>query len=76
MANLEYRGHLISVSVIYDTESQFLFTPVVEIRRGDSPEVLTTILTQHAFVLQERAIEFGFMLGREWIDNRLLESPG
>jgi hypothetical protein len=74
VANLEYRGHLISVSAIFDAPSQFqLKTPVVEVRRGDSPEVLTTILTQHAFVLQDRAVEFGFILGREWIDKRLAE---
>ena len=75
MATRQYREHLISVSAIFDTPNQYLFTPVVEVRRGGSPEVLTTILTQHAFVLEDRTIEFGFMLGREWIDNRLSESP-
>jgi hypothetical protein len=30
MANLKYRGHLISVSVIFDTPSKYQFTPVVE----------------------------------------------
>ena len=74
MANLEYRGHLISVSVIFDAPSQDqLKTPVVEVRRSDSRQLLTTILTHHAFVLQERAIEFGFVLGREWVDQRLAE---
>ena len=63
MANLEYRGHLISVSAIFDTPSQYQFTPVVEIRRDDSPDVLNTILTHHAFVLEGTAIEFGFILG-------------
>ena len=71
MANLEYRGHLISVSVIYDTPNKFQFTPVIDIRRAESIGVLNTILTHHAFVLQERAIEFGFGLGREWVDERL-----
>ena len=66
MTDLEYRGHIISVSAIFDAPSQYqLKTPVVEVRRCDSPGVLTTILTQHAFVLQDRAIEFGFGLGRE-----------
>jgi hypothetical protein len=74
MANLEYRGHLISVSVIFDAPSQDqLKTPVVEVRRCDSRQLLTTILPPHAFVLQERAIEFGFVLGREWVDKRLAE---
>ena len=74
MANLEYRGHLISVSVIFDAPSQDqLKTPVVEVRRCDSRQLLTTILTHHAFVLQERAIAFGFGLGREWVDERLAE---
>ena len=50
-----------------------LKTPVVEVRRSDSRQLLTTILTHHAFVLQERAIEFGFVLGREWVDKRLAE---
>ena len=59
---------------MFDMPSRFLFTPVVEIRRGDSPELLTTTLTHDAFVLQERAIEFGFTLGREWIDKQLSES--
>jgi hypothetical protein len=40
-----------------------LKSPVVEIRRADSPELLTTILTHHAFVLEGTAIEFGFILG-------------
>jgi hypothetical protein len=66
-----YRGESGTPHLV--TPSQFQFTPVVEVRRVDSPEVLTTILTQHAFVLQERAIEFGFILGREWIDKRLAE---
>jgi len=74
MANQEYRRHLISVSAIFDAPSQYqLKTPVVEVRRADSPEILTTILTPHAFVLHDRVIEFGFILGREWIDKRLAE---
>ena len=75
MASREYKDYLISVSAIHDTPSQFQFTPVVEVRCGDSTEVLTTILTQHAFILQEGAIEFGFILGREWIDKHLSEFP-
>ena len=72
LANLEYRGHLISVSAIFDAPSQYqLKTPVVQVRRCDSREVLTTILTHHAFVLQDRAIGFGFVLGREWVNKRL-----
>jgi hypothetical protein len=73
LTNLEYRGHLISVSAIFDAPSPYqLKTPVVQVRRCDSREVLTTILTHHAFVLQNRAIEFGFVLGRvtrsvEWV---------
>ena len=76
MANLEYRGHLISVSAIFDTPSQYQFTPVVEIRRGDSADVLMTILTHEAFITDQRQIEFGFVLGREWIDAHLSESRG
>ena len=75
MANLKYSGHLISVSVIFDTPNQHQFTPVVEIRRGDSAGVLNTILTHHAFIMQEKAIDLGFILGREWIDKLLLKSP-
>ena len=70
MSNLEYRGHLVSVSAIYDRPSQCQFTPVVEIRHGDAR---TTILTHHAFITEEMAIEFGFVLGREWVDQRLAE---
>jgi hypothetical protein len=74
VANLEYRGHLISVSVIFDAPNQDqLKTPVVEVRRCDSRQLLTTILTQHAFVVGERAIEFGFVLGREWVDKQVAE---
>ena len=72
VANLKYRGHLISVSAIFDTPNQYQFTPVVEIRRGDSAGVL---LTDDAFIIQEKAIDLGFILGREWIDKQLLESP-
>ena len=75
-ANLKHRGHLISVSTIFDTPNQYQFTPVVEIRRGDSAGVLNTILIHHAFIMQEKAIELGFKLGREWIDMQLLESQG
>jgi len=74
VANLEYRGHLITISAIFDASSQYqLKTPVVEVRRGDSPEILPSILTPQARVLQDRAIEFGFILGREWVDKRLAE---
>lgn len=75
MANLKYRGNLISVSTIFDTPAHYQFTPVVEIRRGDSAGVLNTILTHHAFIIQEKAIDLGFILGREWIDKQLLEAP-
>jgi hypothetical protein len=75
VANLKHRGHLISVSTIFDTPNQYQFTPVVEIQRGDSAGVLNTILTHHAFIMQEKAIDLGFILGREWIDKQLLESP-
>ena len=75
VANLKYGGHLISVSTIFDTPAQYRFTPVVEIRRGDSAGVLNTILSHHTFIMQEKAIELGFKLGREWIDKQLLESP-
>ena len=76
VADLEYRGHLITVSAIFDASSQYqLKTPVVEVRRCDSRQLLTTILTQHAFVVGERAIEFGFVLGREWVEKRLAEPP-
>ena len=75
VANLKYSGHLISVSVIFDTPNQYQFTPVVEIWRGDSAEVLNTILTHHVFIIQEKAIELGFILGRQWIDKQILESP-
>jgi hypothetical protein len=71
MANLEYRGHLISVSVIYDTPNKFQFTPVIDIRRAESIGVLNTILTHQAFITVEMADEFGFGLGREWVDERL-----
>ena len=72
MANLEYRRHLISVSAVYDRSSQCQFAPVVEIRHGNAR---TTILTHHALITEEMATEFGFVLGREWVDKRLLESP-
>jgi len=72
MAHLEYREHRISVT--FDTPNQFQFTPVVRIRLGDSAEVLTTILAHKAFVTKEIGIEFGFILGREWIDEHLSES--
>ena len=74
MANLEYRDHRISVSVIYDTPSQYQFTPVVEIRRAGSTQVVNTILTHEAFMTDQGAIAFGFGLGREWIDRQSSES--
>ena len=73
MANLQYRDHVISVSAIFDTPNQYQFTPCVEIRLADSKDVLNTILTHDAFVMEDRAIEFGFILGREWVDKRLAE---
>lgn len=63
VANLEYRDHRISVSVVYDTPNKLQFTPVIDIRRAESGEVLNTILTQAAFNTIENAIEFGFKLG-------------
>ena len=68
VANLKHRGHLISVSTIFDTPNQYQFTPVVEIQRGDSAGVLNTILTRQAFKTIENANEFGFALVREWVD--------
>ena len=70
-----YRGHFISVSVIYDTPNHYQFTPVVEIRRPKLNEVLNTIVTKQAFNTIQMATEFGFGLGREWVDERLLEFP-
>ena len=55
VANLEHRDHLISVSVIYDTPNKFQFTPVIDMRRVESIEVLT----HQAFIPGEMAIEFG-----------------
>ena len=37
-------------------------------------DVLVTILTHEAFITDQKAIEFGFVLGREWIDAHLSES--
>ena len=71
MANLEYRGHLISVSVIYDTQNHYQLTPIIDIRRSEFIEVLNTILTQQAFNTVKNATGFGFGLGREWVDERL-----
>ena len=74
MAALEYRDHLISVTVTYATPTTNLpFTPVVEIRPADSNQVLNTILTHEAFDTIRNATVFGFELGREWIDKRLAE---
>ena len=66
----ETQSHLVSVSAVYDRPSQCQFTPVVEIRHGDAR---TTILTHHAFITEEMATEFGFGLGREWVDKWLAE---
>ena len=74
MANLEYKDYLISVSVIHDTPNKFQFTPIVDIRRADSIQVLNTILTHEAFNTIESAITFGFGRGREWIDRQSSES--
>jgi hypothetical protein len=74
VAYREYREHRISVT--FDTPNQFQITPVVRIRRGDSLEVLVTIRMDKALVSKETAIEFGFILGREWIDKHLSESSG
>jgi hypothetical protein len=68
MANLEYRRHFISVSVMFDRPNKFQFTPVIDIRSAESIEVLTTILTHHTFIIREMATEFGFVLGCEWVD--------
>ena len=75
MAHLEYRDYVISVSVVYDTPNKYQFTPVIDIRRAASSEILNTTLTQASFNTIENATEFGFRLGREWIDKRLSESP-
>ena len=75
MANLEYRDHLISVSVIYDTPNKFQFAPVIDIRHADSIQVLNTILTEEAFDTIRNATEFGFGLGREWVDTQCSASP-
>ena len=68
VANQEYKGHIISVSVIYDTYSRYQFTPVIDIRLAESSQVLNTILTRQAFNTIENANEFGFALVREWVD--------
>ena len=73
VANLEYRGHLISVSVVYDTPSRQV-TPVIDIRSAESCQVLNTILTHEAFNTIENATAFGFGLGREWVDKQSSES--
>jgi hypothetical protein len=70
VANHEYRGHLISVSVVCDSPSHYQFTPVIDIRHAEFIEVLNTTLTQQAFDTIENATEFGFGLGREWIDDQ------
>jgi hypothetical protein len=75
VANLEYKDHLISVSVIHDTPNKFQFTPVIDIRLAESSQVLNTILTQQTFDTVENATKFGFGLGREWVDECLSESP-
>ena len=77
VANLEYKDHIVSVSAIWDTQHQYQFTPFVEIRaRVASSKLLNTILTHHqAFTTDQKAIEFGFGLGREWIDNQSSKSP-
>jgi hypothetical protein len=66
VANLEYRGHLISVSVVGDSPSHYQFTSVIDIRHAEFIEVLNTTLTQQAFDTIEKATEFGFGLRREW----------
>ena len=60
---------------VYDPPSQYQFSPIVEIRRAGSGQVLNTIMTREAFITEEMAIEFGFGRGREWVDERLSESP-
>jgi hypothetical protein len=75
VAALEYRDHVISVSVIYDTPHKLQFTPVIDIRRAESSDVINTILTQEAFDTIQNATEFGFGLGREWVDRQSSESP-
>ena len=74
MANLEYRDHRISVSVIYDTPNKLNFTPVVEIRCDDSIQDVNTILTHKSFTTQQEATRFGFGLGQAWVDKRLAET--
>ena len=75
VAKLEYKDHIVFVSAIWDTKHQYQFTPFVEIRRAASSK-LNTILTHHqAFTTDQKAIEFGFGLGREWIDNQSSKSP-
>jgi hypothetical protein len=74
VANLEYKDHLISVSVICDTPNKFQFTPVIDIRLAESSQVLNTILTQQTFDTVENATKFGFGLGREWVDWQSSES--
>ena len=75
MANLGYKDHRISVSVICDTPHKFQFTPVIDIRLAESSQVLNTILTQQTFDTVENATKFGFELGREWVDDQSSESP-
>ena len=75
MANLEYRDHLIFVSIIRNSQSHYQFTPVIDIRRAEFGEVLNTILTHEGFNTIENAIEFGFGLGREWVDTQSSASP-
>ena len=43
-----------SVSVIYDTPSQYQFTPVVEIRRAGSTQVVNTMLTHEVFMTDRK----------------------
>jgi hypothetical protein len=75
MANLEYRDHLISVSVIHNSQTYYQFIPVIDIRRAELGEVLNTIVTHEAFNTIKNAIEFGFGLGREEVDTESSESP-
>jgi hypothetical protein len=75
VANLKYSGHLISVSVIFDTPNQYQFTPVVEIRRGDSAGVLNTILTHHVLLSKKRQSTLVLNWDANGLISQILESP-
>lgn len=68
MNEVIHSGCVISVSVIYNDDSHFDLTPVVEIRRSPCTEVSITVLTSKAFHEPEQAIQYGIEIGRERID--------